>query len=84
LAHFGEGINDIAFGLTHFLSFRISNQGMDVDIAEGDLACQLDAHHDHSGYPKKENVQARDQRRGGIERFEVLRLLWPPECGEWP
>ncbi len=48
-----ERIDHIAFGLTHFLSFRIADQGMDINVSEGDFAHEFQAHHNHPGYPEE-------------------------------
>ena len=34
---------------------------MDVDVAEGDIAHEFQAHHDHPGHPKEQNVEPGDE-----------------------
>ena len=52
LGHF-DRVNYIALGLRHLLLVGVANQPMDIDLAEGDVACHLDAQHDHPGHPEE-------------------------------
>lgn len=66
------------------MPFLIANQGMDVDIAKRHIGHQLEAHHDHSGDPEKENIEAGYENRSGIENLEVSGLFRPAQRGKGP
>ena len=57
---------------------------MDVDVAEGDLAGELDAHHHHAGDPQEDDVAARDHRVGRVEGLELRGLVGPAKGRERP
>ena len=39
---------------------------MDVDVAERHLLHEVHAHHHHPGDPEEDDVEARDEHRGGV------------------
>ncbi len=57
---------------------------VDVDLLEGDLLAELQAHHDHAGDPQEDDVARRrvDLRR--VEGAQLGRVLRPAERGERP
>ena len=79
-----ERVDDVALGLRHLLALGIAHQAVDVDLAERDVAHELDAEHDHAGDPEEQDVEAGDQQRGGVERAQVGGLVGPAEGGEGP
>ena len=55
-----QGIDDVPLGLAHLLSLHISHQGMNVDIAKGDIPHKLESHHHHPRHPEEEDVKTRN------------------------
>ena len=51
-------IKYIPFGFRHFLTFAVADKASDNDLFKGDFSSKLHAHHDHSGYPEKDDVKA--------------------------
>jgi len=51
-------IDDVAFALGHFLTVGVKDKTMEIDLAEGDFAGDVETHHNHAGDPGKENVGA--------------------------
>ena len=43
-------------------------------LLEGQLAGELEAHHDHAGHPEEQDVMARLQQGAGVEHIKVLGL----------
>ncbi len=80
-----DGVDHVALGLGHLLAVGVADQGVDVDVAEGDgvgeraLAAvgvgdvehEVAAEHDHAGDPEEEDVEAGDEELGGVEGGEV-------------
>ena len=67
-----------------FWPLGVAHQGVDVDLAEGDVAGGFQAHHDHAGDPEEQDVEAGDHQRGGVVGAQVLGLVGPAEGGEGP
>ena len=79
-----EGVDDIAFGLRHLLLFGVADEAVNIDLAERDIAHEFDAEHGHAGDPEEEDVEAGDERGGGVEVLQVFGLIRPAEGGERP
>ena len=79
-----DGVEDIALGLGHLVAVGVAHQAVDVNLAEGHIAHELEAHHDHAGHPEEDDVKARDQHRGGVEGLQAFGVLWPAQGGEGP
>mmetsp|Transcript_29965 Transcript_29965/g.66349 ORF Transcript_29965/g.66349 Transcript_29965/m.66349 type:complete len:205 (-) Transcript_29965:1398-2012(-) len=60
----------------------VAHHGVQVDLLEGHLPGQLDAHHHHASHPEEQDVVAGLQQRTGIEGGQVLILLRPAEDRE--
>ncbi len=65
-----ERVEHIAFRLRHFLSVLIAYQAVNIDLPKGYIAHELQAQHDHSRDPEKDNVEAGDEHRTRIKFFE--------------
>ena len=57
---------------------------VDVDVAEGDVAGELDPHHHHPRDPEEEDVAGRGQEAGRVEGAQLRRVVGPAERGEGP
>ena len=57
---------------------------MEVDVVEGDVVHELEAHHDHARDPQEDDVAPRAQHVRRIEVGQVGGLLGPAERGERP
>jgi hypothetical protein len=79
-----ERVEDVALRLRHLVTVLVADQAGDVDLAERDVARELEAHHDHPRDPEEDDVEARDEHRGWIEGRELRRVLRPAERREWP
>ncbi|KAF5036847.1 hypothetical protein DSECCO2_570890 [anaerobic digester metagenome] len=79
-----QRVDDVARGLGHLLAVLVADQGVDVDVLEGHVVHELQAHHHHAGHPEKEDVEARDQERGRVEGRKLMRLLGPAHGREGP
>ena len=67
LIHYLQGINHVSLGLAHLFSFRIPDQGMDINIPERHIIHKMETHHHHPGHPEKKDVKTRDKGRGRIK-----------------
>ena len=79
-----EGIDAVAEGLGHLAALHVPDQAVNVHVREGNLAHELQPHHDHPGDPEEDDVVGRDQGRGGVEALEVFGLLRPAQGRERP
>src|SRR2546430_4313146 len=43
---------------------------------------EMKRHHHHARHPEEDDVEARDEHRGGQEQLQVFRLLRPAERAE--
>ncbi len=77
LLHRLNGVNHVPLRLAHLLALLITNETVEVDLAEGNLAGVLQPHHDHPGHPEEEDIVAGLHHRGGIEITEVLGVVRP-------
>ena len=59
-----QRIQRVALGLRHLLPFRVTDDGIDVDVPERHLAGEILGHHHHPGYPEEDDVVARHQHVG--------------------
>ena len=62
-------------------------QAMQEDDLEGQLAGELQPHHDHPGHPKEQYVVPRLQHAGGVKSGQVrgsLGVLRPAQGAEGP
>ena len=80
-----DGIDDVALGLGHLFAVGVADQGVDINLAEGNrfrkgalasirhrhVAGKPAAQHDHARHPEEEDVEAGDQEAGGIEGVEI-------------
>ncbi len=79
-----DGVEDVALGLGHLVAVGVAHQAVDVDLAEGHVAHELEAHHDHARHPEEDDVEAGDQDRGGVEGLQARGLFRPAQGGEGP
>ena len=79
-----ERVDDVALRLRHLRPLLVAHEGVDVDVAEGDLRHEMKPHHHHPRDPEEDDVEAGDQRVGRIEAPELRRLLRPAERREGP
>src|SRR5688572_25106859 len=77
-------INSVHFCFRHALPLAVKNGACYVHIGEWLTSHELHSHHHHARHPKENYVTRGYKNRRGIELFEVLRLLWPTQCREWP
>ena len=61
-----QGVDDIALRLRHFRALLVTDERVDIDVAEGDLFLEMEAHHHHAGDPEEDDVEAGDQHIGRI------------------
>ena len=80
-----DGVDDVALGFGDLLAVGVADQGVDVDVAEGDgvgegafasvghgyVEHEVAAEHDHAGDPEEEDVEAGDELLRGVEGGEV-------------
>ena len=57
---------------------------MHVDVAEGHVAGEAQAHHHHARHPEEQDVARRREDVGGIERAQLGRVVRPAERRERP
>src|SRR6056297_1025244 len=62
-----QGIDHITLTLAHLLSLGITNQGVNIDLFEGNFLHEAQPHHHHPSYPEKQNIKTRNQTAGGIK-----------------
>ena len=79
-----ERIDHIAPALGHLLAELVPDQGMDIDVPEGDFVGEVEPHHDHPRHPEEENVEAGHEQGCRIETRQVGRLFGPPQGGKGP
>ncbi len=79
-----EGVDDVALRLRHLLPLLVADQGVDVDVLEGDLTGEMHAHHHHAGDPEEDDVEAGDQHRGRIELLQSIGFPRPAQGREGP
>ena len=70
-----EGIDDVAQRLRHLAALGVPDDPVHVHPAEGHVAHEVEAGHDHAGHPQVDDLVARDEHRGRIEVGEVGGLL---------
>ncbi len=70
--------------LGHAATVRGLDDRVHVDVAERDLAGELEAHHDHACDPEEDDVATGAEHVGGIEGVKLRRLLGPAERRERP
>ena len=59
-----QRVQRVALGLRHLLPFRVTDDGIDVDVPERHLAGEILGHHHHPGHPEEDDVIARHQHVG--------------------
>mmetsp|Transcript_83519 Transcript_83519/g.215089 ORF Transcript_83519/g.215089 Transcript_83519/m.215089 type:complete len:366 (+) Transcript_83519:1325-2422(+) len=80
-----QRVNYVALGLAHLLTVPVTHQAVQVDLREGRLAGQCDAHHDHARDPEEEDVVTSLKHGRRVEVLEVgVGLVWPAHGGEGP
>mmetsp|Transcript_29964 Transcript_29964/g.66341 ORF Transcript_29964/g.66341 Transcript_29964/m.66341 type:complete len:200 (-) Transcript_29964:1398-1997(-) len=63
----------------------VAHHGVQVDLLEGHLPGQLDAHHHHASHPEEQDVVPSLHHLCGVERLEVRGLcVGPAQCAEGP
>ena len=53
-----ERVDDVTLGLAHFFAVGVEDEAVEVDFFEGDLAGDVETHHNHAGDPGEEDVGA--------------------------
>ena len=84
LVHNRQWVNHVPLRLAHFLAFGIAHKRMDIHLPERNLPQELEAHHNHSRHPEKQDVEAGDERGGGVILLEFRCVVRPTECRERP
>ena len=79
-----QRVEDVALRLRHLLPVLVANQAVDVNLAKGHVAHELEAHHDHACDPEKDDVETGDQHVARVELAECLRIVWPSQGAERP
>ena len=79
-----QGIEDVTFRFRHLLAFLVADQAVDIDFVERDITHKLDAHHDHSGNPKENDVEAGNKDVARVEVLKCFGFLGPAKRTEWP
>ena len=77
LIHYLERINNVALRFAHFFAFCISHKGMYIHLFKWDVSHEMEPHHHHPGYPKKEDIKASHKDRGRIKSIEFIGLVRP-------
>ena len=57
---------------------------VDVDVAEGDVAGELEPGHDHPRHPEEEDLARRGEEAGRVEGAQLGRVVGPAERREGP
>ena len=60
------------------------DERVDVDVGERDVVRELEAEHDHPRDPEEDDVAARGEHVGRVERAQLRRVLGPAERRERP
>ena len=68
----------------HLFAARGAHERMQVHGAKRDFPGEVDAHHDHSRHPEKQNVVCGDQQARRIVRLKIGCLFGPAERRERP
>ena len=79
-----SGSMTLPFDLRHLRALLVANERVDIDVAEGDLVHEIEAHHHHPGDPEEDDVEAGDEGARRIIARELRRLLRPAERREGP
>src|SRR5262249_42476669 len=79
-----QGIDDIALGFRHLCARLIAHKGVDIDIAEGNIVHEVQAHHHHPRDPKEDDVEAGNEHACRVAAFELLCLVRPAKSGKGP
>ena len=79
-----QRIDTISKRFTHLTSQRVSDQSMDQYMVERAFSSLLITGEYHTDYPEENDVISGYQHICRIEIFQILRLIWPAQCGEWP
>ena len=77
-----QRVDDVPERLGHLPALLVADHRVQVDVGEGERVRELQAHHDHARDPEEEDVEARFQEGGRIERPELVRVLGPAHHGE--
>ena len=62
-----DGVHAVALGFGHDAAFAVLDDGVDVDVVEGDVAVAVEAEDDHAGDPEGEDVACGGEEGGGVE-----------------
>ena len=79
-----QRIYAVAQGFGHLPSLFIPHQAVDQHRLKGCLTHVLDTGNHHPGNPESNNIPARHQHAGGIEVFQIFRVVRPSQGGERP
>ena len=79
-----QGIHAVAQGLGHLATLAVTHQAVNQHGLEGALAGVVQTGEDHTAHPEADDVVAGDQRIGGIEIIQLLRVVGPTQGGEGP
>ena len=82
--HHLQGIDAVPLRLAHLLAVLVPDEGVEVNIPEGDVLHHVEPHHHHPGDPEEEDVEAGHQQRRGIEGLERFGLLGPSQGRKGP
>ncbi len=70
--------------LRHAAAVAGLDHRVDVDVAEGDVAGELEPRHHHAGDPEEEDLARRGEEAGRVEGAHLGRVVGPAERGEGP
>src|ERR1700722_6284747 len=79
-----ERVNDVALRLRHLRALLVAHEGVEVELVEGDLPLEVEAHHHHPRNPEEDDVEAGDEGGGRIKALELRRLARPAERRKGP
>ena len=79
-----ERVDDVALGLGHLLALFVAHHRVEVHFMKRHIAHKVDAHHDHPGHPKEDDVKARLQNRSRIKGLKRVRFFGPAQGRKRP
>ena len=74
-----SGSMTLPFTLRHLLAVLVAHHAVEVDVAEGHLAHEVDAQHHHPGDPEEEDVVPGLEHRGRVERLRARGVVRPAQ-----
>ena len=79
-----NGSMTLPVDLDIFAALRVAHEGVQVDVLEGHLIHEVQAHHHHAGHPEEQDVEPGDEHGRGVERGKILGLVRPAHGAEGP